>query len=143
MANCNLWRNFLLSGLLGAFLLAGTSFVRADDNKTLVGVVSTTHCGLKHSTADASGAACVNSCINSGRGAYALVVDGEIYTLEGRRGRTKRAGRAGGEGNWTRRWHDRGTWPPLLQAVKSRHRKLYQRKFVDWAALPPCEDAEV
>ena len=83
MANCNLWRNFLLSGLLGAFLLAGTSFVRADDNKTLVGVVSTTHCGLKHSTADASGAACVNSCVNSGRGAYALVVDGEIYTLEG------------------------------------------------------------
>ena len=83
MANCKLWRNFLLSGLLGAFLLAGTAFVRADDNKTLVGVVSTTHCGLKHSTADASGAGCVNSCVSAGRGTYALVVGDKIYQLEG------------------------------------------------------------
>ncbi|MEE8177901.1 MAG: hypothetical protein V3T65_07905 [Acidobacteriota bacterium] len=83
MANCKLWRNFLLSGLLGAFLLAGASFVHADD-QTLVGVVSNTHCGLKHSTADASGAGCVNACVNAGRGTYALVVDGsKIYQLEG------------------------------------------------------------
>ncbi len=82
MANCKLWRNFLLSGLLGAFLLAGATLVHADD-QTLVGVVSNTHCGLKHSTADASGATCVNGCVNAGRGTYALVVDGKIYKLEG------------------------------------------------------------
>ncbi len=82
MVNCKLWRNFLLSGLLGAFLLAGAAFVHADD-QTLVGVVSNTHCGLKHNTADASGATCVNGCVNAGRGTYALVVDGKIYKFEG------------------------------------------------------------
>ena len=74
-------RNVLMSGLLAGSLLAGAALLRAQD-QTLTGVVSNTHCGLKHSAPSASDASCVKSCV--GRGAsYALVVGDKIYTLEG------------------------------------------------------------
>jgi hypothetical protein len=74
-------KTFLMSGLLAGSLLAGAALLQAQD-QTLTGVVSNTHCGLKHNAPAADAAGCVKSCV--GRGAsYALVVGDKIYTLEG------------------------------------------------------------
>ncbi len=74
----------LLSLVVVAAWITGAAWMNAqDDHQTLTGVVSTTHCGVKHSTADASQAGCVASCISSDRGGYALVSGGKVYTLEG------------------------------------------------------------
>jgi hypothetical protein len=74
-------KNVLMSGLLAGALAAGASLLRAQD-QTMTGVVSNTHCGLKHNAPAADAAGCVKSCV--GRGAsYALVVGDKIYTLDG------------------------------------------------------------
>ena len=67
--------------VVGAWLMAAGSLYAQD--QTLEGTLSNTHCGLKHSTPNASAAACVNGCINSQNAMYALVVGDKVYKLEG------------------------------------------------------------
>jgi len=74
--------SFLCAMLVGGALLAVPALAQ---DQTLEGVVSNTHCGLKHSTADASAAGCVNTCVNSRDAKYALVVGDKVYTLEGKK----------------------------------------------------------
>jgi hypothetical protein len=78
-------RKFLFGGLVIASLLGGGAFLSAQqqEHQTLQGVVSNTHCGLKHSTADAKQAGCVNACIKNQNASYALVSSGKVYTLDG------------------------------------------------------------
>ena len=45
------------------------------------GVVSDSHCGLKHSKASAKAATCVEKCV-AGGGKYALVAGGKLYQVE-------------------------------------------------------------
>jgi hypothetical protein len=53
-------------------------------HKTLVGVVSDTACGAKHTMMPGSSdAACTRACVSKGS-KYALVVGKKVYTLEGR-----------------------------------------------------------
>lgn len=67
--------------VVGAWLTtAGLAYAQ---DQTLEGTLSNTHCGLKHSTPDPSGAACVNACIGAHNAKYALVVGDKVYTLEG------------------------------------------------------------
>ncbi len=47
-------------------------------SKTLTGVVSDSHCGLKHDAAGSGG--CVEHCV-SGGATYVLVSDGKVYQL--------------------------------------------------------------
>jgi hypothetical protein len=47
-------------------------------SKTLTGVVSDSHCGLKHAAAGSGG--CVEHCV-SGGATYVLVSDGKVYQL--------------------------------------------------------------
>jgi len=65
----------------GAWLL-GTSLGRAAQDQTLEGVVSNTHCGLRHNTASADAKGCISACIKNGA-KYALVVKDKVYTLAG------------------------------------------------------------
>lgn len=53
------------------------------EHQTLTGVVSNTHCGLKHSTANAGDAGCVNMCVKNSNASYALISGGKLYKLEG------------------------------------------------------------
>ncbi len=55
----------------------------AKAHQTLTGVVSNTHCGLKHSTANAGDAGCVNMCVKNNNASYALISGGKLYKLEG------------------------------------------------------------
>ena len=48
-------------------------------DKTIVGVVSDSHCGLKHSVAGNGG--CVEHCV-SGGASYVLVSGGRVYQLD-------------------------------------------------------------
>ena len=64
-------------------LFLGTALGRAAEDQTLEGVISNTHCGLKHSAASADAKGCVTSCIKNGA-KYALVVKDKVYTLEGK-----------------------------------------------------------
>ena len=67
--------------VVGAWLAtAGLAYAQ---DQTLEGTLSNTHCGLKHSTPDASAAGCVNACIGAQNAKYALVVGDKVYTLEG------------------------------------------------------------
>jgi len=50
--------------------------------KTLTGIVSDSMCGAHHMAKDKSPAECTRMCIKQGM-KYALVVGGEVYTLEG------------------------------------------------------------
>ena len=72
----------LLALLVVSAWLATAGMVYAQ-NQTLEGTLSNTHCGLKHSTPDAAGAACVNSCVKGQNAKWALVVGDKLYTLEG------------------------------------------------------------
>jgi hypothetical protein len=45
------------------------------------GVVSDSHCGLKHSKASAQATACVEKCV-AGGGKYVFVSDGKLYQIE-------------------------------------------------------------
>lgn len=45
------------------------------------GTVSDTNCGLKHSRASASAAACVKKCVSGGMAQYALVSHGKLYKV--------------------------------------------------------------
>lgn len=57
--------------------------VNAKKSQELTGVISNTHCGLKHSSANAGDAGCVNMCVKGNNASYALVSTGKLYTLEG------------------------------------------------------------
>ena len=48
-------------------------------SKNITGVVSDSHCGLKHSTAGNAG--CVEHCV-SGGATYVLVSNGKVYQLD-------------------------------------------------------------
>lgn len=78
------FRSMMLVGLAAA-CFAGASALAAQekDHQTLSGVVSNTHCGLKHSKADAGQAGCVNMCVKGQNASYALVSGGKLYKLEG------------------------------------------------------------
>ena len=66
--------------VLGAtLLLAGGLAMASPDSWT--GVVSDSHCGLKHSKASAAAEKCVEKCV-SGGGKYVFVADGKLYQLE-------------------------------------------------------------
>jgi len=67
--------------VVGAWL-ASAGLALAQD-KTFEGTLSNTHCGLKHATASADAAGCVNKCIGANNAKYALVVGDQLYTLEG------------------------------------------------------------
>ena len=62
--------------------LAAAGLAQAQD-QTLEGTLSNTHCGLKHATASASAAGCVNACIGAQNAKYALVVGDKLYALDG------------------------------------------------------------
>lgn len=49
-------------------------------DKSWNGVISDSHCGLKHATASDDAAACVAKCV-SGGGKYTLVAGGKLYQL--------------------------------------------------------------
>jgi hypothetical protein len=74
-------KGFLISGLLAGAFLTGAALLRAQD-QTLTGVVSNTHCGMKHNASAAASAGCVKSCVGNGA-SYALVVGDKVYTLSG------------------------------------------------------------
>jgi hypothetical protein len=68
------------------WLIAGAGLYaqnKEKGQKDLVGVISNTHCGLKHSTPNADDAGCVNSCVLNFNASYALVAFGRIYKLDG------------------------------------------------------------
>jgi len=50
-------------------------------DKEWTGVISDSHCGLKHATASDEAAACVTSCVTGGA-KYVLVSGGKLYQLD-------------------------------------------------------------
>ena len=60
-----------------AILVFGSLSFAGD--KTIVGIVSDSHCGVKHSTAGNGG--CVEHCVSSGA-SYILVSEGKVYKLD-------------------------------------------------------------
>ncbi len=66
---------------LGVTLLMFGCMAWAADKSSWTGVVSDTHCGVKHSTAGDEAASCVAKCV-SGGAKYALVSDGKVYQLD-------------------------------------------------------------
>ena len=66
--------------VLGATLLlvGGLAWASPD---SWTGVVSDSHCGLKHSKASAAAAKCVEKCV-SGGGKYVFVSGGKLYQVE-------------------------------------------------------------
>lgn len=66
--------------LLSVMLLAFTCFGWAGD-KSLTGVVSDSHCGVKHSEASEAAANCVKGCVKGGN-QYVLVSEGKVYELD-------------------------------------------------------------
>jgi len=67
--------------LVAGALLLVASLISAADTSTWTGVVSDSHCGLKHSKASAQAAACVEKCV-AGGGKYVFVADGKLYQVE-------------------------------------------------------------
>ena len=53
----------------------------AGKGKAISGVVSDEHCGVKHATASADAAGCVEKCA-SGGAKYVLVSGGKVYSVE-------------------------------------------------------------
>ena len=64
--------------LVSMVLLAGCMAWAAD--KSWSGVVSESGCGLKHATASAEAASCVEGCVAKGS-KYVLVSDGKVYQV--------------------------------------------------------------
>ena len=66
--------------VLGATLLlvGGLAWASPD---SWTGVVSDSHCGLKHSKASAAAEKCVEKCV-SGGGKYVFVTGGKLYQVE-------------------------------------------------------------
>ena len=68
----------------GAWLAGSVALIaQGQSSQTLNGVVSNTHCGLKHSTANATEGSCVNMCVKNNNASYALVSGGKLIKLEG------------------------------------------------------------
>jgi hypothetical protein len=66
--------------ILGATLLLVTGLAwAAPDSWT--GVVSDSHCGLKHAKASAAAETCVEKCVGGG-GKYVFVSGGKLYQIE-------------------------------------------------------------
>ena len=76
---------FLFGLAVVAAWLTGAMVMRAQqqENQTLEGTVSNTHCGLKHATPSANVVGCVNACITGQGAKYALVSGGKVITLDG------------------------------------------------------------
>ena len=66
--------------VLGATLLLVSGLAWASPD-SWTGVVSDSHCGLKHSKASAAAAKCVEKCV-SGGGKYVFVAGGKLYQVE-------------------------------------------------------------
>jgi hypothetical protein len=66
--------------LVFAFLVFGSLSLAAA--KTITGVVSDSHCGVKHATASDQAAHCVEHCVSSGGSTYVLVSGGKVYQLD-------------------------------------------------------------
>ncbi len=66
--------------LTGTVLFAAT-LISAANVGTWTGVVSDSHCGLKHSVASAEAAACVTRCVSRGA-SYVFVSDGKLYQVK-------------------------------------------------------------
>jgi hypothetical protein len=77
--NQTMLRKSLLVGF-SVLALAGAGFAEGT-RVVLVGVMSDSHCGLKHSQASADAAKCVIGCASKGAD-YVLVSDGKIYKFE-------------------------------------------------------------
>ncbi len=59
----------------------GLLAVSAADKSPLTGVVSDSHCGVKHAAASDAATACVGKCV-AGGASYVLVSDGKVYQLD-------------------------------------------------------------
>jgi hypothetical protein len=66
--------------VLGATLLLASGLAWASPD-SWTGVVSDSHCGLKHSKASAAAAKCVEKCV-SGGSKYVLASGGKLYQVE-------------------------------------------------------------
>ena len=66
--------------VLGATLLLATGLAWASPD-SWTGVVSDSHCGLKHSKASAAAEKCVEKCV-SGGSKYVFVSGGKVYQIE-------------------------------------------------------------
>lgn len=73
-------RQKLFLVVLGVLALAGSGFA-ADNRVVLVGVMSDSNCGLKHSKAGAGAAKCAVECASKGAD-YVLVSGGKFYKFE-------------------------------------------------------------
>jgi len=75
--------NLLGVAALSGTLLTGAIGLFAQSQQTLTGVVSNTHCGLKHSSGNAGEAGCVKMCVQDNNASYALVTGGKLIKLDG------------------------------------------------------------
>ena len=66
--------------VLGATLLLASGLAWASPD-SWTGVVSDSHCGLKHAKASAAAEKCVEKCV-SGGGKYVFVSGGKLYQVE-------------------------------------------------------------
>ena len=67
--------------IITGFALLVFSCVAWAAERTIIGVVSDEHCGVKHSTASDEAAACVRKCV-AGGAKYVLVHKGKVYKLD-------------------------------------------------------------
>jgi predicted type IV restriction endonuclease len=67
------------STALVLFLACAAPVTLWADTHTITGIVSDTTCGAKHRTADAR--TCARDCVSKGAD-YALVVNGDVYTVK-------------------------------------------------------------
>jgi hypothetical protein len=66
---------------VSVFAILALACLALGADKAWTGVISDSHCGLKHSTASDEAAACVKSCVTGGA-KYVLAADGKLYQLE-------------------------------------------------------------
>jgi len=67
----------ILLSMVTVLLFCGLALARS---QTISGVVSDSHCGVKHSVAGS--AECIFHCVQGGA-SYVLVSDGQVYHLDG------------------------------------------------------------
>lgn len=67
--------------LMGVALLVFGCMAWAGGSKSWTGVVSDSHCGVKHSEASDAAAGCVAKCVKGGA-EYSLVSDGKAYKVD-------------------------------------------------------------
>lgn len=67
--------------VVSAFAILALACLAWGADKQWTGVISDSHCGLKHSTASDDAAACVKSCVTGGA-KYVLASGGKLYQLE-------------------------------------------------------------